>query len=171
MFVLRALGLSAGPHGRHWIPGESLRKSSARCRTKASAQDWISPGFRSAATLPEYLAEILCQIPDKSGLPSAVRGAGAARFGLPFALRGMPGVGYFSHCAASVVVSANKIITNTMGFIRHLPAAKGGNDTSTKRNYPQRGTKITKMLPFISLILCFLCLFVARFPMIRVWRI
>src|SRR5213078_367143 len=138
IFDRRALVLSAGPHGRHWIPGESFCRSSARCRTKDSAQGWISPGFRSAATLRSYFSELLCQIPDKSGLPSAVRGAGAARFGLPFGVRGMPGVGYFSHCAASVVVSANKIITNTMGFIGHLPAAKGGNDTSTKKEQPQK---------------------------------
>src|SRR5215813_12633280 len=125
IFDRRALVLSAGPHGRHWIPGESLRKSSARCRTKASAQGWISPAFMSAATLPEYFAEILCQIPDKSGLPSTVRGAGAVRFGLPLAVRGMPGVGYFSHCAATVIVTANKIIMNTMGFITSPSWAKG----------------------------------------------
>jgi hypothetical protein len=31
--------------------------------------------------------------PEKSGLPSAVFGAGAARLALPSAVRGMPGVG------------------------------------------------------------------------------
>jgi hypothetical protein len=39
------------------------------------------------------------QRPDKSGLPSAVRGAGALRFGLPSAECGTPGVGYFNHWA------------------------------------------------------------------------
>jgi hypothetical protein len=34
-----------------------------------------------------------CQTPDRSGLPSAVRGGGAVRFGLPSLVRGMPGVG------------------------------------------------------------------------------
>src|SRR5437773_4464993 len=38
-------------------------------------------------------------IPEKSGLPSVVLGAGASRFGVPLALRGTPAVGYFSHCA------------------------------------------------------------------------
>src|SRR5881409_2149348 len=103
-----------------WIPGESFCRSSARCRTKDSAQGWISPGFRSAATLRSYFSELLCQIPDKSGLPSAVRGAGAARFGLPSALRGMPGVGYFSHCAVSGVASTAKMIGNMTRFIRCL---------------------------------------------------
>src|SRR5713101_943003 len=38
-------------------------------------------------------------IPEKSGLPSAVLGTGASRFGVPLVLRGAPAVGYFSHCA------------------------------------------------------------------------
>src|SRR5688500_4205452 len=38
-----------------------------------------------------------CHIPEKSGLPSAARGEGAARSGFPFANRGVPGVGWFSH--------------------------------------------------------------------------
>jgi hypothetical protein len=40
-----------------------------------------------------------CQIPEKSGLPSAVLEAGAAGLALPSAVRGTPAVGYFSHCA------------------------------------------------------------------------
>ena len=32
-------------------------------------------------------------MPDKSGFPSAVRGAGASRFGLPSGVCGTPGVG------------------------------------------------------------------------------
>jgi len=38
-------------------------------------------------------------MPDKSGLPSTVRGAGADRFGLPSGRRGIPGVGYTIHWA------------------------------------------------------------------------
>jgi len=33
------------------------------------------------------------QMPEKSGFPSGVRGAGALKSGLPSAVRGMPGVG------------------------------------------------------------------------------
>src|SRR5207248_2700167 len=40
------------------------------------------------------------QTPERSGLPSAVRGAVAVRLGLPFGKRGIPGVGK-SHCASS----------------------------------------------------------------------
>src|SRR4051812_26751278 len=42
------------------------------------------------------------QRPDKSGLPSGVRGAGAARFGFPSAVFGRPAVGYFRYWAATV---------------------------------------------------------------------
>src|SRR5678815_5022871 len=37
--------------------------------------------------------------PEKSGLPSAVRGAGALMFTLPAAVLGTPVDGYFNHCA------------------------------------------------------------------------
>src|SRR5258706_8998725 len=40
-------------------------------------------------------------IPEKSGLPSAVRGVGAPRFGNPLGVVGTPAVGYVSHCAGS----------------------------------------------------------------------
>src|SRR5438093_752716 len=63
-----------------------------------------------------YLAKILCHRPERSGLPSGVRGAGAVRFGLPSGVRGMPAVGYFSHCAGSGgVISqiANAAMINT----------------------------------------------------------
>src|SRR5439155_6807162 len=40
-----------------------------------------------------------CHIPERSGLPSPVRGAVADRLGLPSARRGTPAVGYVTHCA------------------------------------------------------------------------
>src|SRR4029453_1593183 len=59
----------------------------------------MSSGFRSAAMLREYFGDTLFHRPERSGLPSAVRGAGAVRLGFPSAVRGIPGVGTFSHCA------------------------------------------------------------------------
>src|SRR5436190_13587995 len=48
------------------------------------------------------------QIPDKSGLPPVVRGAGANRSTFRSGFRGTPAVGYFSHCAApGAVVHVN----------------------------------------------------------------
>jgi hypothetical protein len=38
-------------------------------------------------------------MPEKSGLPSAVRGAGAFMSGLPSRVLGTPAVGYVTHCA------------------------------------------------------------------------
>ena len=44
--------------------------------------------------LREYFGERLVHRPERSGLPSGARGAGAARFGLPSGVRGIPGVGW-----------------------------------------------------------------------------
>jgi hypothetical protein len=41
------------------------------------------------------------QIPEKSGLPSGVRGVTARRFGEPSGNLGTPAVGYVNHCAAT----------------------------------------------------------------------
>src|SRR5262249_8698167 len=46
----------------------------------------------------------MSQMPDKSGAPDAVRGAGASRFGWPSEVLGTPGVGYLSHWAEAVTV-------------------------------------------------------------------
>src|SRR5438093_10142273 len=54
------------------------------------------------------------QIPEKSGLPPAVRGAGADRLTFWSAIRGTPAVGYFNHWAAlgvDVHVSPNAMMT------------------------------------------------------------
>ena len=40
--------------------------------------------------LRAYFGEIRFHSPDRSGVPSGVRGAGAERFGLPSAVRGIP---------------------------------------------------------------------------------
>src|SRR3981189_715091 len=42
------------------------------------------------------------QMPEKSGLPSAVRGVGADKLGFPAAVLGTPAVGYFNHWAQTV---------------------------------------------------------------------
>src|SRR6187431_2709550 len=48
----------------------------------------------------------VCQMPDKSTLPSAVRGAGPARSGFP-SFRGTSGVGYDGHWAANDAENAS----------------------------------------------------------------
>src|SRR5437899_9921419 len=57
--------------------------------------------------LKRYRGPAPLQTPDKSGLSSAVRGAGAAMSGVPSGWRGVPGVGYLSHCAAALVDSSD----------------------------------------------------------------
>src|SRR6266571_9538108 len=155
IFDLRALVLSAGPHGRHWIPGESFCRSSARCRTRASAEGWISPGFRSAAMLRSYLSEILCHRPDMSGLPSAVRGAGAVRLGLPPGVRGMPGVGCFSHCAASGVVSADRMIAKTTVFIPYLLRGFDPSILASRNASPHVGSTLDELTPLAQAMTAF----------------
>src|SRR5712692_9408898 len=57
------------------------------------------------------------QIPEKSGLPSGSRGAGALRLGLPSAVRGTSAVGYFSHWPSATPgahVTAKTIIASIL---------------------------------------------------------
>src|SRR5204862_2773725 len=87
------------------------------------------------------------QIPEKSGLPSAVRGAGADRSTIPSAFRGTPAVGYFNHCAALSVdahVSPNAATTAAAEWpesrcIRGLPA-RSDFDVGLRSGLPVRRT-------------------------------
>src|SRR6266852_9184132 len=88
-----------------------------------------------------YLGEILCHKPDRSILPSGVRGAGAVRFGLPSGVRGMPGVGCFSHCAASGVASADKTIARARVFISYLLRTAFLSPSRAKSLAPSRTTR------------------------------
>jgi hypothetical protein len=51
------------------------------------------------------------QIPERSGLPSAVLGVGAPKFGNPLGVFGTPAVGYFSHWLERSVGIAKKMAT------------------------------------------------------------
>jgi len=55
-----------------------------------------SPNRRSLSPAGAYAA---CHTPERSGLPSAVRGIGAVRSGFPSGVRGVPGDGKFNYCA------------------------------------------------------------------------
>src|SRR4029450_4390126 len=60
--------------------------------------------------------------PDRSGLPSAVRGVGAARLGLPSDVRGVPGGTKFNHCASALVPrNANSTINEQCRIIEDPP--------------------------------------------------
>src|SRR2546422_6481325 len=52
-------------------------------------------------------------MPDKSGLPSAPRGAGALRFGLPSGPLGTPGIGCNGHCVDNDDDTVTMMAVNT----------------------------------------------------------
>src|SRR6187549_1322595 len=81
-----------GPSGRHDALMLSLAKFSARCCTTAPTE------AASIGLKPVLTCDVLVHRPERSGLPSGARGAGAVRFGLPSAARGIPAVGWFNHC-------------------------------------------------------------------------
>src|SRR5437773_5406182 len=56
--------------------------------------------------------------PDRSGLPSGDRGAGAERLGLPSAVRGTSACLTFSHCAKAGVADSIPTISQRTIFIR-----------------------------------------------------
>src|SRR5262245_47137729 len=105
---------SSGPCGRHSASG--LSYPFARFLSRSGTHDWNGrPSLNPAPTLPNVarggfpdgavpvasVRLVRIQIPEKSGLPSAVRGAGALRFGLPSDPFGTPGWGRNGHCADS----------------------------------------------------------------------
>src|SRR5262245_12175232 len=59
-------------------------------------QTWNSPSLGG-----QGLPSPVSHIPEKSGLPSGVRGVGAVGLAFPSAVRGTPAVGYLNHCAPS----------------------------------------------------------------------
>src|SRR6476646_1596371 len=91
--------ISEGPLGRQLVTGSARWKSATFFWKRASAfgRKMLS-SLGSWITLKRYaFPAAVCHTPDKSGLPSGVRGTGAVRFGFPSAVRGIPGVGKLSH--------------------------------------------------------------------------
>src|SRR5258705_13638328 len=76
----------------------------------------------SAARFSRYLVlnPGALQIPEKSGLPSRVLGAGADRSAFPFLVRGIPGAGWLIHCAAagSVMNASTEILRKKPTLVR-----------------------------------------------------
>src|ERR1044071_6305048 len=60
--------------------------------------------------------------PDRSGLPSAIRGAGAVMLTLPSARRGTPDVGWFTHCAVSRTDASKAAVTTRAHVAWRIPA-------------------------------------------------
>jgi hypothetical protein len=79
------------------------------------------------------------QIPEKSTLPSAVRGGAPVRTGAPFASRGTSFVGYEGHCAATSV----DMVTNTAITAENL--IEGFTIESPLSRHYGHATKSTKL--------------------------
>src|SRR5262245_19864658 len=83
----------------------------------------------------------ISQMPERSGLPSGVRGTGAVKSGFPSGVRGTPAVGYFNHCADAAPDTAHTramltmtILIATSAFDRRLSGEYSGEeDTDTVR--------------------------------------
>src|SRR5579864_5368651 len=90
--ILNGLGVAlifGMPGGRHFASDSSPPWASVlRSLVSASAHGWIgnSPGLRSAARFTRYLVLGGFQIPERSGLPSGLRGAGADMLIFPSAV-------------------------------------------------------------------------------------
>src|SRR4029434_8739234 len=82
--------------------------SAARIFCRSAAQGWNGSPPGTPVPAPPAL---IIQIPDKSAFPSAVRGAGAVRLGLPSAPFGTP-TGWSGHCATKGEVNAVTNATN-----------------------------------------------------------
>src|SRR5437773_6469970 len=67
--------------------------------------------------LRAYFGENFVQRPERSGLPSTVRGTGAVKLGLPSGVRGIPGVGWFNHWTASGALNATVTMAIREAFI------------------------------------------------------
>src|SRR5262245_3918491 len=111
--ILHGAGASSTfgtPCGRQLASGSSFQCTpAARSSYTAFAQGWKgTSSFRSFARFRRYPVGGL-QMPERSGLPSGSRGAGAERFGLPSAVRGTDEAGTFVHCANAVAVESARI--------------------------------------------------------------
>src|SRR3984893_8441365 len=113
--------------GRQLETGVIALAAFFRNNSAASVRMGASGGLKSARIFQKYLLNVrgsspgttkekfspsklslggigsVCQTPERSGLPSEERGAAALRLGLPSRVRGVPGVGKFSHCACAQV--------------------------------------------------------------------
>src|SRR5262245_12528314 len=106
----------------HCAVGSSLLLLAWRLLNSCAAHGWngTSSGLMSLAMLPTYPGPG-AQSPETSVLPSDSLGAGAERFGLPSAVRGMPAVGYLSHCGAGNPANINVAANIARACIENSP--------------------------------------------------
>jgi hypothetical protein len=105
-----AVSCSMGPPARWNVttpprprrPGRSVAISS-----RISVHEMVDRrGGADLAPRPPAAPTTFSRIPERSGVPSGVRGAGAAMSTLPSRSLGTPAVGYDGHCAVTGMVSS-----------------------------------------------------------------
>src|SRR5688572_8495242 len=107
-----------------------------------------APRPRAAPPRPPPPPKLRFQIPEKSTLPSAVRGAGPSRAGLPSAARGTPGVGYDGHCAPMLDDMTMTAATTTATMAPQLLTP----DLLRTREAPPRSTHLMPVSPAQHLV-------------------
>src|SRR5215813_1885737 len=122
--VVRA-SKSVTPWEMHFPDGRSFPLFAWRSSKIALARGVQGTSTPSAAISTSHLPLLVCQMPERSGWrPSGVLGAGALRFGLPSAVRGMFGVGNPIHCAAAVADRSAQAAATSVVRIFGLMARK-----------------------------------------------
>src|SRR5688500_912216 len=97
---VRSSARTGSPVGRQRALGSSfdcVARRSEKIRLPSAETGTVSAFVTACAG--SNTARDACQMPERSGLPSVVFGAGAERFGEPSGSRGIPGVLYPCHCA------------------------------------------------------------------------
>src|SRR5438093_7982090 len=110
---LRTSIASGMPCGIQRSEGLPLPSDSARCLYRDAAHGWNGGSPKSAAIFCRYRPLVALQMPDRSGLPSGVVGAGAVRSALPSAVRGALGSRRFTHCANAAQLIHKIIVATT----------------------------------------------------------
>src|SRR5436189_2085503 len=97
------------------------RRPEARSSYSVLAQDWNGTGsFKSLARSLRYPLGGF-QTPERSGLPSGNRGAGAERFGLPSGVRGIAAGRTFVHCPNAGKHIKTTVANGSLSFIGNSP--------------------------------------------------
>ncbi len=123
------VSFSGMPEGQQRTPGWSLPFSAMRSlySWRAHGCSGMSSGFMSAAKLISHFTWSLIvapgiQKPDRSGLPSDVRGGGAFMSIRPFGSRGTFFHGYDGHCASRLDAPIHSTAVHESAIRAILPA-------------------------------------------------
>ena len=90
----------------------------------------------------------MSQMPEKSGLPSGVRGVGADRLGFPSAVLGTPAVGYFNHWARPV---ADQLRTEPTANATTADRTMDFRITWTPKKIPYWTFRLLRLAPIIPM--------------------